>query len=208
MVRDAQDPKRRWLSTVTERNRALSHVVQPIRFKFLIIVFSQQRKVLRLWCQELPVKTFWKVVTLRGMVSTGLTQQPQGTPLECIVTWLLMEVSSNPSLPFKPVENRELVLHETGQRHIKNVKCHCTLQLVVPRHNTVCLTRYIGHRLDIHVMVNWQLSEKSIYWPETHDCIACSDVKFRVYLRKPHRTIIFRHNFKFMLFLYSEVLFH
>ena len=85
----------------------------------LIIVFSQQRKVLRLWCQELPVKTFWKVVTLRGMVSTGLTQQPQGTPLECIVTWLLMEVSSNHSLPFKPVENRELVLHETGQRHDK-----------------------------------------------------------------------------------------
>ena len=119
MVRDAQYPKRRWSSNVTECNSALSHVVQPIRFKFLIIVFSQQRKVLRLWCQELPVKTFWKVVTLRGMVSTGLTQQPQGTPLECIVTWLLMEVSSNHSLPFKPVENRELVLHETGQRHDK-----------------------------------------------------------------------------------------
>ena len=119
MVRDAQYPKRRWSSNVTECNSALSHVVQPIRFKFLIIVFSQQRKVLRLWCQELPVKTFWTVVTLRGMVSTGLTQQPQGTPLECIVTWLLMEVSSNHSLPFKPVENRELVLHETGQRHDK-----------------------------------------------------------------------------------------
>ena len=119
MVHDAQDPKRRWPSIVTERNSVLSHVVQPIRFEFLIIVFSQQRKVLRLWCQELPVKTFWKVVTLRGMVSTGLTQQPQGTPLECIVTWLLMEVSSNHSLPFKPVENRELVLHETGQRHGK-----------------------------------------------------------------------------------------
>ena len=96
MVRDAQDPKRRWPSIVTELNSVLSHVVQPICFEFLIIVFSQQRKVLRLWCQELPVKTFWKVVTLRGMVSTGLTQQPQGTPLECIVTWLLMEVSSNP----------------------------------------------------------------------------------------------------------------
>ena len=105
----------------------------------LIFVFAQQRKVLKLWCQELPVKTFWKVVTLRGMVSTGLTQQPQGTPLECIVTWLLMEVSSNDSLPFKPVENRELVLHETGQRQIKNVKCHA-FQLEVPRHNTVCLT--------------------------------------------------------------------
>ena len=90
---------------------------------------------------------------------------------------------------------------------IKNVKCH-TFQLVVPRHNTVWLTRYIGHQLDIHVMVNWQLSEKSICWPETQDCIACSDVKFRVFLRKPHRTIIFRHNLKFMLFLYSEVLFH
>ena len=34
MVRDAQDPKRRWLSLVTERKIVLSHVVQPIRFKF------------------------------------------------------------------------------------------------------------------------------------------------------------------------------
>ena len=180
MVHDAQDPKRRWPSIVTELNSVLSHVVQPICFEFLIIVFSQQRKVLRLWCQELPVKTFWTVVTLRGMVSTGLTQQPQGNPLECIVTWLLMEVSSNHSLPFKPVENKELVLHETGQRQIKNVKCH-TFQLVVPRNNTVCLTRYIGHQLNIYVMVNWQLSEKSIRWPERHDCIAYSDVKFRVF---------------------------
>ena len=97
MVRDAQDPERRWLSIVS--------LMLFSRFVInLIIVFSQQRKVLRLWCQELPVKTFWKVVTLRGMVSTGLTQQPQGTPLECIVTWLLMEVSSNDSLPFKPVD--------------------------------------------------------------------------------------------------------
>ena len=93
-------------------NAAAHYLMLFSRFVLnLIIVFSQQRKVLRLWCQELPVKTFWTVVTLRGMVSTGLTQQPQGTPLECIVTWLLMEVSSNHSLPFKPVENRELVLH-------------------------------------------------------------------------------------------------
>ena len=34
MVRDAQDPKRRWLSIGTERSGALSHVVQPICFKF------------------------------------------------------------------------------------------------------------------------------------------------------------------------------
>ena len=34
MVRDAQDPKRRWPSIVTERNSVLSHVVQPICFKF------------------------------------------------------------------------------------------------------------------------------------------------------------------------------
>ena len=101
-------------------NATLYYLMLFSRFVLnLIIVFSQQRKVLRLWCQELPVKTFWKVVTLRGMVSTGLTQQPQGTPLECIVTWLLMEVSSNHSHPLKPVENRELVLHETGQRHDK-----------------------------------------------------------------------------------------
>ena len=184
MVRDAQDPKRRWPSIVTELNSVLSHVVQPIRFEFLIIVFSQQRKVLRLWCQELPVKTFWTVVTLRGMVSTGLTQQPQGTPLECIVTWLLMEVSSNHFhsfqtswLAFKEQRTR---FTRKGQRQIKNVKCH-TFQLVVPRNNTVCLTRYIGHQLNIYVMVNWQLSEKSIRWPERHDCIAYSDVKFRVF---------------------------
>ena len=40
---------------------------------------------------------------------------------------------------------------------------------------------YIRHQLNIHVMVNWQLSEKSIRWPKSHDSIACSDVKFRVF---------------------------
>ena len=158
----------------------------------LIIVFSQQRKVLRLWCQELPVETFWTVVTLRGMVSTGLTQQPQGTPLECIVTWLLMEVSSN---HFHSFQTGWLAFKEQGTRLTYNGAAwhkECEMSHFLASSPKA----YIRHQLNIHVMVNWQLSEKSIRWPKSHDSIACSDVKFRVFSKRISPKATSGYNFR------------
>ena len=73
------------------------HIFHPTLLTFFTdsfhdLVFFQQRKAQNPLFQARPAKIFWSAVTLRGMVSIGLTQQPQGTPSQCSVTWSLMEV--------------------------------------------------------------------------------------------------------------------
>ena len=51
--------------------------------------------------------------------------------------------------------------------------------------------------MDIHIMVNWQLSKKAICWPVSHDCIAGSWTLFTP--PPPPKKKLRNHCFQFLL---------
>ena len=52
--------------------------------------------------------------------------------------------------------------------------------------------------MDIHIMVNWQLSKKAICWPVSHDCIAGSWTLFTT-PPPPSKEKLHNHCFQFLL---------
>ena len=50
--------------------------------------------------------------------------------------------------------------------------------------------------MDIHIMVNWQLSKKAICWPVSHDCIAGS---WTLFTTPPSKKKLHNHCFQFLL---------
>ena len=52
--------------------------------------------------------------------------------------------------------------------------------------------------MDIHIMVNWQLSKKAICWPVSHDCIAGSWTLFTP-PPPPKKRKLHNHCFQFLL---------
>ena len=52
--------------------------------------------------------------------------------------------------------------------------------------------------VDIHIMVNWQLSKKAICWPVSHDCIAGSWTLFNT-PPPPSKKKLHNHCFQFLL---------
>ena len=53
--------------------------------------------------------------------------------------------------------------------------------------------------MDIHIMVNWQLSKKAICWPVSHDCIAGSWTLFTAPTPPPSKKKLRNHCFQFLL---------
>ena len=176
MVRDAQDPKRRWLSIVTERSGALSHVVQPICFKF-DHCFLAAKKGSKALVPGTSCKDILDSGDAQGDGEYWIDPTASGDPFR-VYCDMVTDGGKFKSLP--SFQTSWLAFKEQGTRLTYNGAAwhkECEMSHFLASSPKA----YIRHQLNIHVMVNWQLSEKSIRWPKSHDSIACSDVKFRVF---------------------------
>ena len=176
MVHDAQDPKLRWLSIVTERNSVLSHVVQPICFKF-DHCFLAAKKGSKALVPGTSCKDILDSGDAQGDGEYWIDPTASGDPFR-VYCDMVTDGGKFKSLP--SFQTGWLAFKEQGTRLTYNGAAwhkECEMSHFLASSPKA----YIRHQLNIHVMVNWQLSEKSIRWPKSHDSIACSDVKFRVF---------------------------
>ena len=191
MVLDAQDPKRRWLSIGTERSGALSHVVQPIRFKF-DHCFLAAKKGSKALVPGTSCKDILESGDAQGDGEYWIDPTASGDPFR-VYCDMVTDGGKFKSLP--SFQTGWLAFKEQGTRLTYNGAAwhkECEMSHFLASSPKA----YIRHQLNIHVMVHWQLSEKSIRWPKSHDSIACSDVKFRVFSQRISPKATSGYNFR------------
>ena len=112
MVRDAQDPKLRWLSIVTERTSVLSHVVQPIRYTF-DHCFLAAKKGSKALVPGTSCKDILESGDAQGDGEYWIDPTASGDSFRVYCDMVIDGGKFKSSLPFKPVDwylkNRELV---------------------------------------------------------------------------------------------------
>ena len=191
MVRDAQDPKRRWLSIGTERSGALSHVVQPICFKF-DHRFLAAKKGSKALVPGTSCRDILDSGDAQGDGEYWIDPTASGDPFR-VYCDMVTDGGKFKSLP--SFQTGWLAFKEQGTRLTYNGAAwhkECEMSHFLASSPKA----YIRHQLNIHVMVNWQLSEKIIRWPKSHDSIACSDVKFRVFSKRISPKATSGYNFR------------
>ena len=210
MVHDAQDPKRRWPSIVTERSGALSHVVQPIRYKF-DHCFLAAKKGSKALVPGTSCKDILESGDAQGDGEYWIDPTASGDPFR-VYCDMVTDGGKFKSLP--SFQTSWLAFKEQGTRFTRNgaasIKKSEMSHFLASSPKAYYSVLNTIYWTSIERLCYGQLTAVRKEHPLTRGAwlYRVFWCKLSSFLRKPHRAIIFRHNLKVMLFLYSEVLFH